>query len=31
VELDVAGEHHFILLSEEELEEYIINHGGTTA
>ncbi|MCI9157360.1 MAG: type IV secretory system conjugative DNA transfer family protein [Lawsonibacter sp.] len=29
-ELDVAGERHFILLTEEELEEYIINHGGTT-
>ena len=25
-----AGEHHFILLTEEELEEYIINHGGNT-
>ena len=29
VELD-AGQHRFILLSEEELEEYIINHGGNT-
>ena len=29
VELD-AGEHRFILLTEEELEEYIINHGGNT-
>ena len=29
-ELDVAGEHRFILLTEEELEEYIINHGGNT-
>ena len=25
-----AGEHRFILLTEEELEEYIINHGGNT-
>ena len=25
-----AGQHHFILLTEEELEEYIINHGGNT-
>lgn len=25
-----AGEHHFILLTEEELEEYIKNHGGNT-
>jgi type IV secretion system protein VirD4 len=25
-----AGEHHFILLTEEELEEYINNHGGNT-
>ncbi len=25
-----AGEHHFILLTEEELEEYIKNHGGMT-
>ena len=30
VELDVAGEHHFILLSEEELEEYINSHRGNT-
>ena len=29
VELD-AGQHRFILLTEEELEEYIINHGGNT-
>lgn len=29
VKLD-AGQHRFILLSEEELEEYIINHGGNT-
>ena len=29
VELD-TGQHHFILLTEEELEEYIINHGGNT-
>ena len=29
-ELDVAGEHHFILLTEEELEEYINSHGGNT-
>ena len=29
VELN-AGQHHFILLTEEELEEYIINHGGNT-
>ena len=29
VELD-AGQHRLILLTEEELEEYIINHGGTT-
>ena len=28
-ELD-AGEHDFILLTEEELEDYIKNHGGTT-
>ena len=28
-ELD-AGKHDFILLTEEELEEYIKNHGGTT-
>ena len=28
VELDVAGEHRFILLTEEELEEYINSHGG---
>ena len=25
-----AGEHRFILLTEEELEEYIKNHGGNT-
>jgi len=29
VELD-AGQHRLILLTEEELEEYIINHGGNT-
>ena len=29
-ELDVAEEHRFILLSEEELEEYIKNFGGKT-
>ena len=29
VELD-AGEHEFLLLTEEELEELIVNHGGTT-
>ena len=29
VKLD-AGQHRFILLTEEELEEYIINHGGNT-
>ena len=29
MELD-AGKHDFILLTEEELEEYITNHGGTT-
>ena len=29
VELD-AGQHHFILLTEEELEEYINSHGGNT-
>ena len=29
MELD-AGKHDFILLTEEELEEYIKNHGGST-
>ena len=29
VELD-AGQHRFILLTEEELEEYINSHGGNT-
>ena len=29
VELD-TGEHEFLLLTEEELEELIVNHGGTT-
>ena len=29
-ESDVATKHGFILLTEEELEEYIKNHGGTT-
>ena len=29
-ESDAAEKHDFILLTEEELEEYITNHGGTT-
>ena len=29
-ESDTAAKHDFILLTEEELEEYITNHGGTT-
>ena len=27
---DAAAKHDFILLTEEELEEYITNHGGNT-
>lgn len=30
MELDTAGAHDFVLLTEEELEEYIKNHGGNT-